>query len=261
MPLSKKEIRSRYQSAAKFYDLALHFYGLIGIGKAYRAKTIKLLRLQRGDCIVELGCGSGINFPFIIEQIGPEGRLIGVDISPKMLDCARQRVEREGWKNVELVQGDVAEYVYPDGVKGMLATGVFGYIEDYDRVIKAVSQAILPGGRIVIMDGKMPDRMPSWIFNFFVWVSRPFGVTRDYFDKRTWESVERYSRRRPSSICMEGCCSFPPEQQGGGRSEKTIDRIVIAMIPEKGSDFSTGTSSAFTLSTLAFTLIDFDLII
>ncbi|MFB0508750.1 MAG: class I SAM-dependent methyltransferase [Thermodesulfobacteriota bacterium] len=194
MALSKQEIRSSYQSAAKYYDFAVRLYGLIGIRKAYRSRAVKLLGLQRGDCVVELGCGTGLNFPLIVEQIGPEGRLIGVDLAPKMLACARERVERAGWKNIELVQSDIVAYNFPQVVNGVLSIGVFGYIADGDRVIKAASHALAPGGRLVIMDGKRPERLPSLIFNFIVRVSRSFGVTSDYFDKRTWESVERYFR-------------------------------------------------------------------
>jgi demethylmenaquinone methyltransferase/2-methoxy-6-polyprenyl-1,4-benzoquinol methylase len=112
MVLSKEEIRSSYETGAKYYDFAVRLYGLIGIRKAYRLRAVKLLRLQRGDCVVELGCGTGLNFPLILEQIEPEGRLIGVDLSPKMLAYARERVERAGWKNIELVQSDI---VCPSG--------------------------------------------------------------------------------------------------------------------------------------------------
>jgi demethylmenaquinone methyltransferase/2-methoxy-6-polyprenyl-1,4-benzoquinol methylase len=194
MALLKKEIRSSYETGAKYYDFAVRLYGLIGIRKAYRLRAVELLRLQRGDCVVELGCGTGLNFPPIVEQIGPEGRLIGVDLSPKMLAYARERVERAGWKNIELVQSDIVAYNFPEGVNGVLSTGVFGYIADYDRVIKAASHTLVPDGRLAIMDGKQPDRLPSWIFNLIVRLSRSFGVTSDYFDKRTWESVERYFR-------------------------------------------------------------------
>ena len=192
MTLPKNTVRNSYDSTAKYYDFALKLYALVGIGKTFRKKAVSLLDLKRGDCVVELGCGTGVNFPFIIKRIGLEGRLIGVDISPKMLDGARRRIERAGWKNVELVQEDVASYSYPAGVNAVLSTGVFGYVNNYDQVIELAAQAIVPGGRIAIMDGKCPDRMPTWVFKLFVWASRPFGVTRDYFDKRTWESVERY---------------------------------------------------------------------
>ena len=192
MTLSKEEVRSSYDLGAKYYDFALRLYGLIGIRKTYRLRAVELLRLQRGDSVVELGCGTGINFPLIIGQIGSEGRLIGVDLSPKMLACAQERVERSGWKNIELIQSDIVTYGFPEGVNGVLAFGVFGYIADPDHIIKAASHALVPGGRLVIMDGKRPDRLPSLIFNFIVRVSRPFGVTSDYFNKRTWEWVERY---------------------------------------------------------------------
>jgi demethylmenaquinone methyltransferase/2-methoxy-6-polyprenyl-1,4-benzoquinol methylase len=194
MALSKQEIRLSYDSAAKYYDFALRLYGLIGIRKAYRSRAVQTLGLQRGNCVVELGCGTGINFPLIVEQIGPEGRLIGVDLSPRMLACAQERVERAGWKNVELVQSDIVEYNFPEGVNGVLSIGVFGYLADCDRVIEAVSHALVPGGRLVIMDGKRPGRLPLWVFKLIVWLSRSFGVTSDYFDKRTWESVERFFR-------------------------------------------------------------------
>ena len=192
MTLSKSKVRNRYDSTAKYYDFALKLYALIGIGKTFRKRAVSLLRLKRGDCVVELGCGTGINFLLVIAPVGPGGRLVGVDLSPKMLDVARRRVERAGWKNVELVQGDIASYSYPGGVNAVLSIGVLGYINDFDRVIKSAFQAIVPGGRIVVLDGKRPERLPSWIFNPIVWVSRPFGVTRAYFDKPIWESVVRY---------------------------------------------------------------------
>ncbi|MHC4638826.1 MAG: class I SAM-dependent methyltransferase [Planctomycetota bacterium] len=194
MALSKEEIRSSYETGAKYYDFAVRLYGLIGIRKAYRLRTIKLLRLNRGDCVIELGCGTGLNFPPIVEQIGPEGRLIGVDLSSKMLAHARERVERSGSKNIELVQSDIFAYNFPEEINAVLSIGVFGYIADCDRVIKAASHALVPDGRLAIMDGKRPERLPSWVFKLIVRLSRSFGVTSDYFDKRTWESVERYFR-------------------------------------------------------------------
>jgi demethylmenaquinone methyltransferase/2-methoxy-6-polyprenyl-1,4-benzoquinol methylase len=174
--------------------LALRFYSLIGISKSFRVKAVDLLRLKGGDTVVELGCGTGVSFPLILERIEPEGRLIGVDISSGMLDRARRRIEPAGWTNVELAQSDIAEYDLPKGVDGVLATGVFGYLEEGDKVIEALSRAIAPGGRLVIFDGQEPDRLPAWLFRFIVWVSRPFGVTRGYFEKPTAAAVRRHFR-------------------------------------------------------------------
>lgn len=191
--LSKHEVQAMYQSGAKHYDFTMQLFRLIGLRmKAYRLRAVDLLRLERGDCVIELGCGTGLNFPGILEQIGPEGQLVGVDLTPKMLARARERIKRSGWKNVELVQSDIAAYDFPEGVNGVLSTGVFGYVAEYDRVIQASSHALVPGGRLVIVDGKQPNRLPSWLFKVVLWLCRPFGATRDYFDSHTWESVERH---------------------------------------------------------------------
>jgi ubiquinone/menaquinone biosynthesis C-methylase UbiE len=76
----------------------------------------------------------------------------------------------------------------------VLATGVFGYIADHDRVIEAASRAIIPGGRLVILDGKQPEHLPSWQFQIVLRLGRPFGFTPDYFKVHPWQSVERYFR-------------------------------------------------------------------
>lgn len=190
--LAKQEIQAAYQRQAKHYDFAIQLYRLLGLRiDTYRSRSVELLRLRPGNCVVDLGCGTGLNFPHVIEQIGPKGRLIGVDLSSKMLAGARERVEREGWKNVELVQSDMATYVFPQGINGVLSTGAFGFVPEYERVIEKASRALVPGGRLVIVDGKRPKRWPSWLLRLFVWVSRPFGLTFDYFDTHPWESVER----------------------------------------------------------------------
>jgi len=193
MMISRQKVQNLYQSGAKNYDFTTILFGLLGLRmKAYRFLAIKKLSLQRGNCVIELGCGTGLNFPILMEKIGPEGRLIGVDLTPGMLDIARARVKRSGWKNIELVQSDVASFDFPKGVNGVLATGLFGYIPEYDRVIQAASQSLVPGGHLVILDGKQPESLPSWLFKIVLKLGRPFGYTREYFRVRPWESVERY---------------------------------------------------------------------
>jgi ubiquinone/menaquinone biosynthesis C-methylase UbiE len=191
--ISRQKVQAMYQSGANHYDLTTILFRLIGLRmKAYRLLAIKKMSLQRGNCIIELGCGTGLNFPFLMEQIGPEGRLIGIDLTPGMLDIARKRVERSGWKNVELVQSDIAAYDFPKRINGVLATGLFGYIPEYDRVIKAASQSLVPGGHLSILDGKQPENLPSWLFKIVLKLGGPFGYTPEYFNVRPWESVERY---------------------------------------------------------------------
>jgi len=193
MVLSKQKVQDMYQSGAKHYDLFVRIYPLIGLRmETYRSRAVELLRLKRGDLVVELGCGTGLNFSRILKQIGPEGRLIGVDLTPGMLACAQERVKCSGWKNIELVQSDITKYNLPERVNAVLSVGVFGFVAEYDRVIKAISCALVPGGRLVIGDGKKPERWPSWLLKLFIRLGRSFGLTLDYFSGHPWKSVERY---------------------------------------------------------------------
>jgi ubiquinone/menaquinone biosynthesis C-methylase UbiE len=193
MHLSVQEIRDVYDRHAGHYDRALNLYRLIGLrANTYRLRAAELLALHLGDCVIDLGCGTGLSFPLILDKIGPQGRLIGVDLAPEMLAMARKRVERFAWDNVELVEADIAAYEYPDNINGVLAVGSFGYIADHVSVIEKISRALVPGGRLVILDGKKPDGWPMWLFEGFVWLFRPFRLNLDYFAGHPWESVDRF---------------------------------------------------------------------
>lgn len=72
---------------------------------------------------------------------------------------------------------------------------VFGFVVEYDRVIETVSDALSPGGRLVVMDGKHPTGWPPWLLKLFVCVGRPFGLSHDYIKRRPWESIERHFQK------------------------------------------------------------------
>jgi ubiquinone/menaquinone biosynthesis C-methylase UbiE len=193
MPINQHQIRDLYRSGAKYYDLAVILYKLIGLRiSSYRSRAFKMLYLRKGDTVIDLGCGTGLNFPYLIDQIGHEGRLIGIDITLEMLNCAQKRIAQNGWKNVELIESDIATYQFPKEVDAILSTGVFGYVTEFDHVIQEAARALSPDGRLVIMDVKLPNRWPIWLFKSFVWLGKPFGVSMDYFVNRPWESVESH---------------------------------------------------------------------
>lgn len=192
MTIQTETVAAAYQRYARKYDRAVKLYRLLGLRiERYRERAVQHLGLKPGDCVLDLGCGTGLSFRLLMDQIGPEGRLIGVDLSSEMLACAQERVHREGWKNVELFEADIAAYEFPEGLNGVISTGVFGYVSEREHVIEKISHALVPGGRIAIVDGKRPGRWPKWLFRLFVWLSSPFGLTEVYFDGRTWEAVER----------------------------------------------------------------------
>lgn len=193
MYLPTTDIRDVYDSHAQHYDLWLNLYALIGLrANAFRLRAIELMQLLPGDCVVDLGCGTGLSFAPIMERIGPKGRLIGVDLTPGMLSIARKRIDDFGWDNVELVEADISAYEIPAGINGILAVGAFGYIADYLTVIKGISLSLAPSGCLVILDGKQPSHWPDWLFRCFVGLFRPFHLNLDYFAGHPWEAVDDF---------------------------------------------------------------------
>lgn len=187
-------VQEKYQSNARYYDRVVSLYRLIGLrANAYRESAISQLRLKRGSCVVDLGCGTGLSFPGILERIGPEGRLIGVDITPAMLVQARRRVALQGWENVELVHADASTFEFPERAAGVISVGLFGYLSDFHRVIERAAGALSPGGRLVVLDGKVPDgAFSAALLKLALLLGRPFGVRLDYADRRPWESFPEY---------------------------------------------------------------------
>ena len=81
---------------------------------AGRRKAVVELGVRRGDRVLEIGCGTGRNFPYLREAIGAAGRLYGVDISPGMLRIAQRQCDDNGWTNIDLNERDAADYAAPE---------------------------------------------------------------------------------------------------------------------------------------------------
>jgi len=193
MALNKNEIAELYRKRAANYDLSANFYYLIGFREfKYRKLAVQQLRLKPGDTVVEIGCGTGLNFPLLVTSVGPEGSVIGVDLTDKMLAQARARVKRNRWTNVELIQTDASAYAFPDKVNGIISTFAITLIPEYKEIIRRGSEALAPHGRMVIADLRKPDRWPMWIVNFMVWITRPFGTSLDITLRKPWEAMETY---------------------------------------------------------------------
>ena len=189
----KKQIEDAYQRNAKTYDLAVKIiYPLIGLRiDDYRKKALEYLNLSEGDLVVDLGCGTGLCFPLLMDKIGPNGKVFGVDISTEMLSIAEKRVKSAGWSNIELVHSDIEEFDFPNEINGLISTGVFGYLEEPKNVLEKIHKSLLNSGKVVVIDGKYPKKWPSLLFKIFVKLSSPYGLTESYFNNDTSGIISR----------------------------------------------------------------------
>lgn len=201
MALSKDEVIRLYRRRAGRYDLSANLYYLVGFREyAYRKQAVEALQLSPGATVVEIGCGTGLNFEYLYRSVGPAGRIIGVDLTDEMLRRARERADRNGWSNVELVNTDAASYEFPLQVDGIISSFALTLIPEHEKVIDKGARALSDGGRFALLDLKRPEDVPRWLERLGIWITRPFGVTRDLLDRRPWEAMRR---RFPSTFMKE----------------------------------------------------------
>jgi ubiquinone/menaquinone biosynthesis C-methylase UbiE len=150
-----------------------------------REQVMDMAALKPGDKVLDFACGAGANFPYIMERIGPTGKLVGVDYSPEMLAEARGVIERGGWENIELIQSDAATMQPGTDFDVVICTLGLVVIPRYEMAMGAAWDALKPGGTYAIADLCESER----------WYGRLLGFAMDIMDllividttRRPWE--------------------------------------------------------------------------
>lgn len=175
-----------YRKRARHYDISSQLYFLQW---AHRRRAVQRLGLRPGDTVVEIACGTGLNFPLIEQEVGPDGRIIGVDFSDAMLAQAQHRIEAGGWRNVSLVQADAAEFEFPTEIDAILATYPHALLPASSQVIAHGAAALSPGGRWVVLDLKVPEQLPRWLARLAIATVGRSSSLEDWIVGRPWEAI------------------------------------------------------------------------
>lgn len=207
------EVTSNYDRASKYYDRVtdLVFGRLLGL-ESNRGRTLELLGDLEGATVLDVGCGTGRNFPYLVPRVGTRGRVVGLDFSEGMLGQARRRVERMGYSNVTLIQGDavVLEGV-PEPVDAVVSAWCYGIAYDLDAALNRALDVLRPGGRLAVMDfdRARPERGPLRpLYPVYSRMLRWAGIdtAEDLDDERLmgkWDRGRRILRARLSDLHEE----------------------------------------------------------
>jgi len=180
-------IQRRYSILAKIYPVfELVFFLPLGI----RKRAVERLGLGAGGRVLEVGCGTGRNLTHLVSAVGPGGTVYGVDYTGAMLAKARALCERHQWRNVQLLQQDAAQMTLPELVDGALFSLSYAVMPEPRRALAQAWKHLRHGGRLVIMDAKLPDGWRGKLVRpIMVGISRA-TVLGDP-DKLPWKDMER----------------------------------------------------------------------
>jgi len=186
-----RTVRRLYTLVAGIYDLR------VGPFLRRRKPALEALRPRPGDTVLDLACGTGLNFRHIIERIGPEGRIVGVDCTRAMLKRARRKLARHHWDGVTLVEGDATGLpLASESCDAVLCSYGMAIIPDYRKAIAEAVRVLKPGGRLVLLEPKRGTALWARAVTPLVAFS---GLGVVHLDRRAWEELpvllEDVSRR------------------------------------------------------------------
>lgn len=202
--------------------------------------------LKKGEVVVDLGCGGGLDVLLAAKKVGPNGKSIGIDMTPEMLALARRNAEKAGVTNAEFYHAAIDALPLPDAsVDCVISNCVINLAPDKRAVFHEVARVLKPGGRLAVSDIALKKPLPPDIAaDMMAYVGCIAGaiLVQEYrqglaeagFARveivETGADLNAYSKVENQS----GCCSPAMTQVGG--APVAADSGCCAPTPRSGAD-------------------------
>jgi S-adenosylmethionine-diacylgycerolhomoserine-N-methlytransferase len=167
-----------YRIHSRIYD-ATRWMFLFG-----RSTLLEDLNIQRGETVLEIGCGTGTNLRAIAGTLQGTGRMIGVDCSAPMLHICKKRIARGGWVNAQLRDLEYGHRpVMTNGADVVIMSYVLSMIPAWKSAVACAYEELKPGGRIGVVDfcqpvkGRARRLFAKWLALNHVIIDRPYRET------------------------------------------------------------------------------------
>ncbi|MDO8682641.1 MAG: arsenite methyltransferase [Armatimonadota bacterium] len=125
---------------------------------------VAIAGIKEGEVVLDLGSGAGLDAFLAADRVGKSGKVIGVDMTPEMIEAARRNIIAGGYTNVEFRQGDIeALPVEDNSVDLVISNCVLNLVPDKNKAFAEIYRALKPGGRFaiadIVLDGPLPAEL------------------------------------------------------------------------------------------------------
>jgi arsenite methyltransferase len=187
----------------------------------------ELASLKPGETVVDLGSGAGFDCFLAANKVGNTGKVIGVDMTPEMLEKARENARKGGYQNVEFRLGEIENLPVADNSADIIISNcVINLVPNKARVFAEANRVLKPGGRVMISDIVLHKDLPEFIKNSVeAYIGCLSGAIQksDYLatmEKAGFRDIKILSE---NAIPIEEMLNDPTVQTLVAKSGKTVD--------------------------------------
>ena len=192
---------------------------------------LALASIKPGETVLDLGSGAGFDAFLAAAKVGPAGKVIGVDLTPEMIEKARANAARDGVTNVDFRLGDIESMPVEDcSVDLIISNCVLNLVPNKIKAFQEIFRVLKPGGRIaiadIVLDGQLPDALQDNVQAYCACISG--AVSRQAYlrglEVAGLTDVRVESEFDAAALLTGGCCNSATALQGVATSIRVTAR-------------------------------------